>query len=185
MGFAPSSKRLLTCSATLATSSGVLLPSSSLTLQSLLRWPGQLGASVERRARAPSRGPVRALRFWYGSLRLFVDVFREYDSYWLGVGRGQYFNLAMALAGLWFILRAHLLARHHPTLRSPSLHFRASDPGRRREGALGAKVALFAVLVVSCLFIPSGWTQQALAGFEQRATEGFAAGSCPMVTGSN
>ena len=114
-----------------------------------------------------------------------MDVFREYDSYWLGVGRGQYFNLAMALAGLWFILRAHLLARHHPTLRSPSLHFRASDPGRRREGALGAKVALFAVLVVSCLFIPSGWTQQTLAGFEQRATEGFAAGSCPMVTGSN
>jgi hypothetical protein len=33
-----------------------------------------------------------ALRFWYGSLRLFVDVFREYDSYWLGVGRGQYFT---------------------------------------------------------------------------------------------
>jgi hypothetical protein len=35
------------------------------------------------------------------------------------------------------------------------------------------------------LFIPSGWTQQTLAGFEQRATEGFAAGNCPMVTGSN
>jgi phosphatidylglycerol---prolipoprotein diacylglyceryl transferase len=119
--------------------------------------------------------------FWYGFLRLFVDVFREYDSYWLGVGRGQYFNLAMALAGLSLVLLAHLLGRRRRAQLAPS--FRAIDSGRQRDGALGAKMALFAVLVVSCLFIPSGWTQQALEGFEQRTTEGSGAGRCPMVAG--
>src|SRR3712207_9330929 len=34
---------------------------------------------------------------WYGLLRLFVDYFREYDSHWFGIGRGQYFNLFMAV----------------------------------------------------------------------------------------
>jgi phosphatidylglycerol:prolipoprotein diacylglycerol transferase len=119
--------------------------------------------------------------FWYGFLRLLVDVFREYDSYWLGVGRGQYFNLAMALTGLSLILLAHILARHRRTPESPN--FWAAGIGRQREGASGAKVALLAVLVVSCLFLPSGWTQQALEGFEQRVSGGFDTGSCPMATG--
>src|SRR3712207_7713542 len=43
---------------------------------------------------------------WYGLLRLFVDVSREYDSYWLGIGRGQYFNLFMAAVGLCIVLAA-------------------------------------------------------------------------------
>jgi hypothetical protein len=33
-------------------------------------------------------------------------------------------------------------------------------------------MALFAALVVSCLFSPSGWTQQALEGSKHRAPEG-------------
>jgi len=44
-------------------------------------------------------------------------------------------------------------------------------------------MALFAALVVSCLFIPSGWTQQALEGSKQRAPEGSVVGRCPMTTG--
>ena len=39
MGYVSSSKRLLTCSATSASSLGVLSPPLSLTTQSLLRWP--------------------------------------------------------------------------------------------------------------------------------------------------
>lgn len=120
--------------------------------------------------------------FWYGSLRLFVDIFREYDSYWLGVARGQYFNLVMALTGLSLILLAHLLAHRRRTRRSSTL--RALDPGRQSGEVLG-KMALFAVLVVSCVFIPSGWTQQALEGFEQQTTHDSAMESCPIVTGSN
>ena len=153
-------------------------------LKNLLLVPILLGIrfAYRRRGSEPPPGILFGhFVFWYGSLRLLVDVFREYDSYWLGVGRGQYFNLAMALTGLSLILLAHLLARHHPTLRSPNVHLRAIDPGRQREGALGAKTALFAVLVVFCLFIPSGWSQQALEGFEQRAIGGSDAGSCPIV----
>lgn len=153
-------------------------------LKNLLLVPILLGVRFAYR-RGGSEPPPGVLFghfvFWYGSLRLFVDVFREYDSYWLGVGRGQYFNLAMALAGFSLVLLAHLLTRRRRPQRSSN--FRAINRGRQRRGASGAKMALFAVLVVSCLFIPSGWTQQALEGFEQRTTEGSAAGSCPMVTG--
>jgi hypothetical protein len=87
----------------------------------------------------------------------------------------------MALEGLSLVLLAHLLPRRRRTRRSSN--FRAVDADRQGEGASGAKMTLFAVLVVSCLFIPSGWTQRALEGFEQRTTGGSAAGSCPMVTG--
>ena len=41
--------------------------------------------------------------FWYGLLQLFTDYFRDYDSYWFGVGTGQYFNLLMAMVGLGLI----------------------------------------------------------------------------------
>ncbi len=40
---------------------------------------------------------------WYRLLRLFVDHSREYDSYWLGVRRSQYFNLFMTAAGLCIV----------------------------------------------------------------------------------
>ena len=149
-------------------------------LKNLLLVPILLGVrfAYPRRGSEPPPGTLFGhFVFWYGSLRLLVDVFREYDSYWLGVGRGQYFNLAMAFAGLSLIL----LARHHPTLQSPN--FRTSDPSCQRRGALRAAMALFAALVISCLFIPSGWTRQALEGFEQRAPKGSVAESCPMTTG--
>jgi phosphatidylglycerol:prolipoprotein diacylglycerol transferase len=153
-------------------------------LKNLLLLPLLLGVrfAYRRAGYEPASGILFGhFVFWYGSLRLFVDVFREYDSYWLGIGRGQYFNLAMALAGLLLVLLAHLLAHRRQTLGPPN--FRAIGPGHQREGALGAERALFAVLVIFCLFIPSGWTQQALDGFEQRMSGDFDAGSCPMATG--
>ena len=38
--------------------------------------------------------------FWYGLLRFLVDLSRDYAGTFLGLGTGQYFNLAMALVGL-------------------------------------------------------------------------------------
>lgn len=156
-------------------------------LKNLLLVPILLGVrfAYRRRGFEPPPGVLFGhFVFWYGFLRLFVDVFREYDSYWLGVGRGQYFNLAMALTGLSLVLLAHLLTRRPARRRAAgSPNFRAVDPSCRHWGASGTKIALFAALVVSCLFIPSGWTRQALEGFEPRATEGSGPGSCPMITG--
>jgi phosphatidylglycerol---prolipoprotein diacylglyceryl transferase len=97
---------------------------------------------------------------WYGLLRLFVDYFRDYDSYWLGIGRGQYFNLLMAAAGLCIVLavRRHVGAGRVVARRNT----RARDPM-----IWGKRVALYA-LVALCLAIPSGWTQQVLEDFETR-----------------
>jgi phosphatidylglycerol---prolipoprotein diacylglyceryl transferase len=48
---------------------------------------------------------------WYGLLRVFVDFFREYDSYWFDIGRGQYFNLVMAVVGLCIVVAARKRAK--------------------------------------------------------------------------
>jgi phosphatidylglycerol---prolipoprotein diacylglyceryl transferase len=97
---------------------------------------------------------------WYGLLRLFVDYFREYDSYWLGIGRGQYFNLLMAVVGLCIVL---VVREHAGPERA------AARPNTRlKDATLWGKRAAFYALVALCLVIPSGWTQQVLEDFETR-----------------
>jgi phosphatidylglycerol:prolipoprotein diacylglycerol transferase len=102
--------------------------------------------------------------FWYGFLRFFVDLFREYDSYWLGVGRGQYFNLLMAAAGLAIIFAARRYAGRRTRAGTG-----ANRPVRREGSSSWASMAAFYALVAFCLTIPSGWTQQVLEDFEARA----------------
>jgi phosphatidylglycerol:prolipoprotein diacylglycerol transferase len=97
---------------------------------------------------------------WYGLLRLFVDYFREYDSYWLGIGRGQYFNLFMAVVGLCIVVAGREPASPQRAAARPNTQVK--DP------ALWAKRVAFYALVALCLTIPSGWTQQVLEDFEMR-----------------
>jgi phosphatidylglycerol---prolipoprotein diacylglyceryl transferase len=81
-------------------------------LKNLLLVPILLGVrslSLRRNGYLPKGLMLGHFVLWYGLLRLFVDVFREYDSYWLGIGRGQYFNLFMAAAGLRRTRRAQAL----------------------------------------------------------------------------
>ena len=110
--------------------------------------------------------------FWYGALRFFVDIFREYDSYWLGVGRGQYFNLLMAAAGLAIIFATRRYAG-----RRTGAGLAAKRPVRRDGSFSRAPAILFYALVALCLTIPSGWTQQVLKDFETRAGESSCGGS--------
>jgi phosphatidylglycerol:prolipoprotein diacylglycerol transferase len=100
--------------------------------------------------------------FWYGFLRLFVDGFRDYDSYWLGIGRGQYFNLLMAVVGGAMIL----IVRSRPVPQEVN-EPRPSPPAHR--GWLLWKAALFYSLVLFCLIIPGGWTRAILETFKTRA----------------
>ena len=100
---------------------------------------------------------------WYGLLRVFVDVFREYDSYWLGIGRGQYFNLVMVVAGLCIVVVARRRARAKPGVERRST--------RMRDLVFWGNRVVFYALVSLCLTIPSGWTQQVLEGFEARRDE--------------
>jgi phosphatidylglycerol:prolipoprotein diacylglycerol transferase len=99
---------------------------------------------------------------WYGLLRVFVDLFREYDSYWLGVGRGQYFNLIMAAVGLCIVLVARRRAK------AGSEGAMVGRGTRARGLAFWAKRVAFYALAALCLTIPSGWTQQVLEDFEER-----------------
>lgn len=100
--------------------------------------------------------------FWYAFLRLFVDYFRDYDSYWLGIGRGQYFNLLMALSGLGLIL---WFSRKGISAQSAS-----TSEMQREEGnmTLWLEMALFYAVVFFTLTIPSGWTQDMLEVFRLR-----------------
>ena len=107
---------------------------------------------------------------WYGLLRLFVDYFREYDSYWLGIGRGQYFNVFMAVVGLVIIIAVRKLARPQPAEPERSMERKSIQ---RRDPALWITRIVFYALVILCLFIPSGWTQQVLETFETRAGAGL------------
>ncbi len=94
--------------------------------------------------------------FWYGFLRLFTDIFRDYGAEFLGIGRGQYFNLLMAFIGLglmWLMKR-----RKAPRTEAGS---RAVDEPRRASGlSLSVRQLLFFALVFFCLLIPSSWTQE-------------------------
>jgi hypothetical protein len=99
---------------------------------------------------------------WYGLLRLGVDHFRDYDSYWLGIGRGQYFNLLMAVVGLCMLRAVRRHASPKPE-KAPMLR-----NARKSYPALWVERAAFYALVALCLSVPSGWTQQVLDDFEAR-----------------
>jgi phosphatidylglycerol:prolipoprotein diacylglycerol transferase len=146
-------------------------------LKNLLLVPILLGVrslDLRRNGYLPKGLMLGHFVLWYGLLRLFVDVFREYDSYWLGIGRGQYFNLLMAAAGLCVVLAARRRAKAEVgVMRRGS---------RTRAPAFWGKRIAFYALVALCLTIPSGWTQQVLEGFEERRD---AASATVTVCGSS
>lgn len=118
-----------------------------------------------RRRYPPGGGMLLAhFVFWYGFLRLFSDYFREYGVEFLGIGRGQYLNILMALMGLglmWLMKRRQ-----------------RQEPGKYPQSCLSAEATLdaadstgwplrmrqlsFTVLVLFSLVIPSSWTRGAL-----------------------
>jgi phosphatidylglycerol:prolipoprotein diacylglycerol transferase len=146
-------------------------------LKNLLLVPILLGVrslGLRRNGYLPKGLMLGHFVLWYGLLRLFVDVFREYDSYWLGIGRGQYFNLFMAAAGMCVVLAARR--------RSKSEAWMVCRGSRTRAPVFWGERVAFYVLVALCLTIPSGWTQQVLEGFEERRD---AASATVTVCGSS
>jgi phosphatidylglycerol:prolipoprotein diacylglycerol transferase len=97
---------------------------------------------------------------WYGLLRVVTDLFRDYDSYWLGIGRGQYFNLLMAAAGFGLVL---WFGRGGARANAPARVRDAKRPaGHGGPWRTGLEAAAFYALVLFSLTIPSGWTQDVL-----------------------
>lgn len=105
-----------------------------------------------RRRHPPGRGMLLAqFVLWYGLLRFFVDLFRDYEGGFLGIGQGQYFNLAMALLGAG--LSAAFRRRAQRDRPAPS----AVTPSRAPVGWW--RPALFLFLALFPLCIPTSWTQ--------------------------
>jgi phosphatidylglycerol:prolipoprotein diacylglycerol transferase len=86
--------------------------------------------------------------FLYAALRFVVDTFRDYEGGWLGIGQGQYFNLAMAAVGLAILIWA--------SWRPPIIKPVRQSP-LRPVGVF--RVAIFAFLCLYPLGIPTSWTR--------------------------
>lgn len=94
--------------------------------------------------------------FLYAILRFIVDLYRDYEAYWWGLNKGQFFNLGMAIVGLtlliFFLRRSNTMKLEHRALS--------------QEEPVGIIYrAVLALLVIYPLGIPTSWTQ---ANIEQQ-----------------
>jgi phosphatidylglycerol:prolipoprotein diacylglycerol transferase len=103
--------------------------------------------------------------FWYASLRIVIDLFRDYPTYRLALGTGQTLNVVMAAAGVVLLVRSRL--RRLGKLRERQGAALSPAPVLNRPASRLQKTA-FASLVVFCLTIPSNWTQDVPARYGQR-----------------
>lgn len=86
--------------------------------------------------------------FHYAGLRFAVDLLRDYEAAWLGIGTGQIFNLVVATAGLILMI---WLSRHPPKASA------VSGPPDRKPGWIHR--ILLVALNVYPLGIPTSWTK--------------------------
>ena len=121
-----------------------------------------LGLLLWLRRSKPATGLLSAhFIFWYGFLRIFVDLFREYPTSLFGIATGQAFNILMTVTGafmiVWFSRR-----RNEEEVR-PSREYQEDKPW-----VLWLKRFVFAVLVLISLTLPSDWTQDIPARYGKR-----------------
>lgn len=140
----------------------VILP---ILIWAIYRWPS-------------GRGVVTSLfLFLYAGLRFAVDLLRDYEAAWLGIGTGQVFNLAMAAAGLLMLLVMLRYPRSVPSRRHP-------EP----QQATWLQVALLVFMILYPLGIPTSWTKENITEKRQDPQEeaqavpgGYSA--CPATDG--
>jgi hypothetical protein len=121
-----------------------------------------LGLLLWLRRSKPATGLLTAhFIFWYGFLRIFVDLFREYPTSLFGIATGQAFNIVMTVAGafliVWFSRR-----RNEKEVRSPK------ECKEDKPRSLWVKRFVFAALVLISLTLPSDWTQDIPARYGKR-----------------
>lgn len=98
----------------------------------------------------------------YGGLRFLVDLLRDYESAFLGLDTGQYFNLLMTAFGAVLLVRA---LRRQPEPAGATLK------AGRRTGI--ARPLLFVVLCLYPLGIPTSWTQVNIEQIRQQQSSGL------------
>jgi phosphatidylglycerol:prolipoprotein diacylglycerol transferase len=106
------------------------------------------------RSRLPPKGVVLShFILWYGFLRIFVDLFREYRTELIGLPPGQEFNILMSILGLVLLVWAYKFQGGERTL-DPTEGLLKTN----REASLLQRISLAALVAVP-LIIPSDWTQ--------------------------
>lgn len=102
------------------------------------------------RRRWPPGVLTGAFLFLYASLRIFVDIFREYPTTLLGLATGQSLNIFMTLLGLVL-----MFLRTWPKAQI------GADGTADDASSLGLSMrrAVFAFLLLFSLVLPSDWTQ--------------------------
>ena len=88
--------------------------------------------------------------FLYASLRIFVDIFREYPTTLLGLATGQSLNIFVTLLGLVLVI---VRIRHKSQMGVVRTAYDVSCRG------LATRRAVFAFLLLFSLVLPSDWTQ--------------------------
>jgi phosphatidylglycerol:prolipoprotein diacylglycerol transferase len=88
--------------------------------------------------------------FLYSFIRIPIDIFREYPTSLLGLATGQALNAALSIIGVAVMILVYRLPRSEDaTVASESVD---------GSGIRWRKIALASILL-SCLVIPSDWTQ--------------------------
>lgn len=116
--------------------------------------------------RKPPTGVLTGIfLFLYAFLRIFVDIFREYPTSFLGLPTGQTLNILMSLLG-FFLMMAPF--RH----REDRVDAGGGKGAAVKERPVAAGTAwrsfLFALLLLFSLVIPSDWTQDVPARYGKR-----------------
>ena len=108
-----------------------------ILVMAIRRWP-------------PGKGMVVSIFvILYAALRFAVDLYRDYEASWLGLGTGQVFNLAMAASGVALLL---LFIKFPPRIVRPK-------PTQSQHAGLIRVLILFFIILYP-LGIPTSWTQE-------------------------
>jgi len=126
-----------------------------------------LGLLLLLRRTKPAPGILAAhFVFWYGFLRIFVDLFREYPTSLFGIATGQAFNILMTAIGaflfFWFS-RKRRAAKSESNVQTA--HVSEPPVDWRR---LWLKRIVLASLLLFPLTLPSDWTQDIPARYGKR-----------------
>lgn len=120
-------------------------------------------AHVRRTIPTPGATAARFV-FWYAATRIVIDLFRDYPTHRLALGTGQTLNIAMAVLGVGLLARSRWRRRHGVGGRPGDVR---RDVARTAEPHWWQR-ALLTALLLSCLTIPSNWTQDVPSRYGRR-----------------
>ena len=142
-----------------------------------------LGLLLLLRRSNPARGILAAhFVFWYGCLRIFVDLFREYPTDLFGIATGQAFNIFMTLLGAFLLFRfSRKRSKEAGDEVLESISALEERTARRR---LWIKRVVLICLILLSLTLPSDWTQDIPARYGKRHARMHYSRSYPHVEGN-